>query len=345
MLEHATNPAMATPIDRLGRPMHDLRISVTDRCNLRCTYCMPQATYGEHYAFLPREALLRFEEIVRIATVAASLGVRKLRITGGEPLLRRDLPQLVSMLHGIPDIDEIALTTNGLLLQEHAQALESAGLDRITVSLDSLDDATFAQMNGLGIPVDRVFGGIASAEAAGFAPIKINAVIQRGVNDQQIVQLAQHFRGTPHILRFIEYMDVGTLNHWSRDAVVTSREMLAQIAAQNPLHPVAANYPGEVAARYAYDDGAGEIGFISSVSQPFCGGCTRLRLSADGQLFTCLFAAQGFDLRGPIRDGVDDQGLRALMESLWRERTDRYSEERAVQASSTKKVEMYHIGG
>lgn len=341
-------PELSTPraiLDTHARPLHDLRISVTDRCNLRCTYCMPKERFGEKYVFLPREELLRFEEIARVARAAARLGARKLRITGGEPLLRRDLPQLITMLGSIPSIEDIALTTNGLLLPELAASLRAAGLNRLTVSLDSLDDAVFQRMNGIGSPVARVLEGIAAAEAAGFNALKINAVIQRGVNDAGALALAEHFRGTPHVVRFIEYMDVGTVNRWEYGEVLPSRELLARINTRHPLQAAQPNYHGEVAERYVYEDGQGEIGFISSVTQPFCGGCTRLRLSADGALYTCLFAGEGHDLRALLRSGATDADIEQFIATLWRTRGDRYSELRAATPRPTGKVEMYHVGG
>jgi cyclic pyranopterin phosphate synthase len=331
--------------DTRNRPLHDLRISVTDRCNLRCTYCMPKERFGEKYAFMPREELLTFEEIVRVARAAAQLGVRKLRITGGEPLLRKSAPDLVAMLREVEGIEDIALTTNGLLLPGLAASLKSAGLDRLTVSLDSLDADVFGQMNGLGEDVARVHEGIAAAEAAGFGALKINVVVQRGVNDHGAVQLAERFRGTGHIVRFIEYMDVGTLNHWDRSGVVPSAELLARIGARFPLRPVASNYPGEVAERYVYEDGAGELGFISSVTQPFCGACSRLRLSADGAVFTCLFATHGTDIRSLLRAGATDNELCDSLAGVWMRRADRYSEIRATVPRPADRVEMYHIGG
>ncbi|MCC6154193.1 MAG: GTP 3',8-cyclase MoaA [Candidatus Hydrogenedentes bacterium] len=334
--------------DTLRRPLHDLRISVTDKCNLRCTYCMPADHYHEHYEFLKREDLLTFEEIARIARLFVEAGVSKLRITGGEPLLRKDLPNLVAMLREIPGVDDLALTTNGILLPQLAAPLKAAGLDRVTVSLDSLDDTVFQQMNGRGVRVQSVLDGIQAAEEAGLGPIKINAVIQHGVNDSGAVDLAAHFRGTGAIVRFIEYMDVGNCNGWQKNAVVSSRELRDRIAERFPLKSASANYHGEVAERYRYTDGAGEIGFISSVSQPFCGSCTRARLSADGRVFTCLFASQGADFRAPLRNGATDNDLAQQLATVWRNRQDRYSETRAQIAAATqaiKKVEMYHIGG
>lgn len=333
--------------DTLRRPLHDLRISVTDKCNLRCTYCMPADHYHENYEFLRREDLLTFEEITRIARVFVDSGVSKLRITGGEPLLRKDLPDLVAMLREIPGVDDLALTTNGILLPQLAAPLKAAGLDRVTVSLDSLDDAVFQQMNGRGVRVADVLDGIRAAEAAGLGSVKINSVVQRGVNDAGAVDLAAYFRGTGAIVRFIEYMDVGNCNGWQKDAVVPSRDLRDRIAVRFPLEPVGANYHGEVAERYRYIDGAGEIGFISSVSQPFCGSCTRARLSADGQVFTCLFASKGTDFRAPLRSGASDNDLAQQLATVWRNRQDRYSETRAQIAANVplKKVEMYHIGG
>ena len=296
--------------DTLARPLRDLRISVTDRCQFRCTYCMPREVFGRDFVFLPREQLLTFEELTRLARVFAGLGVRKLRLTGGEPLLRRDLDKLVAMLAGIGGIDDIALTTNGALLAGKAPALAAAGLRRVTVSLDSLDDAVFMALNDAGFPAARVLEAIAAAAGAGLAPVKVNMVVRRGVNEQSILPMAAHFRGSGHVLRFIEYMDVGTTNGWRLDEVVPAAEIISLIGGRWPLEPVAPAYPGEVARRYRYRDGGGEIGVIASVTQPFCRGCTRARLSADGQLYTCLFAGAGHDLRGPLRAGASDQALR-----------------------------------
>ena len=332
--------------DRLGRRLRDLRISVIDNCNLRCPYCMPQTKYGEGYKFLPEPELLTFPEIERLARIFVSFGAAKLRITGGEPLLRRDLPELIRLLRAIDGVEDIALTTNGLLLRRQAAGLREAGLDRVTVSLDSLDDAVAGKMNGRGVAANVVLDGIAAAQAAGFTTVKVNAVVQRGINDATIVDMAEHFRGTGVILRLIEYMDVGTRNHWRLDEVVPSRELRDRIQARWPMHPVEANYRGEVAERYAFDDGRGEVGFISSVTGPFCGGCTRARLSADGSLYTCLFASTGVDLRGPMRDGATDDNLRTLVHSTWGAREDRYSDLRAApHAGGEAKVEMYRIGG
>jgi len=335
-------------VDALGRVIHDLRISVTDKCNFRCPYCMPEEYYHEEYEFLPKSALLTFEEIAKLARLFARMGVSKLRITGGEPLIRKDLPDLVALLGEIDGIEDIALTTNGLLLPGHAQALKRAGLKRLTVSLDSLDDEIFARMTGGRGNVQAVLAGIAAAEAAGFAPIKINVVVQRGINDAPIMDLVRRFRGTGHILRFIEYMDVGNMNGWHPGDVVLSSEILARINAEYPLEPISPGYRGEVASRYRYIDGTGEIGFVSSVTEPFCRDCTRARLSADGKMYTCLFATHGTDLRDPLRSGLDDDTMLDLLTGVWRLRDDRYSELRTtIRAAHAhdKKIEMYQIGG
>jgi len=335
----------SAPTDTLGRPMHDLRISVTDRCNLRCTYCMPEEHFGEKYAFLQRSDLLSFEEITLVARAAAALGVKKLRLTGGEPLLRRDLPVLVGMLRAIPGIEDIALTTNGLLLPQLAQPLKDAGVDRITVSLDSLDDAMLARISGRPITAAQVLSGIDAARDAGFTRLKVNAVIQRGVNDDQVLPLAEHFRGTGVILRFIEFMDVGTLNQWNLAAVVPAEEMRDAIDARHPLEAAAPNYAGEVAARYRYADGQGEIGFITSVTQPFCRDCTRLRLAPDGDVYTCLFAGHGHPLKPMLRAGASLEVITEHVRHIWTARGDRYSEIRTESTAKAGKVEMYHIGG
>src|SRR5438034_3739977 len=335
--------------DTLARPLRDLRISVTDRCQFRCTYCMPREVFGRDFVFLPREQLLTFEELTRLAAIFAGLGVRKLRLTGGEPLLRRDLDKLVAMLAGVGGIGDIALTTNGALLAGKAQALAAAGLRRVTVSLDSLDDAVFMALNDAGFPVARVLEAIAAAADAGLAPVKVNMVVRRGVNEQSVLPMAAHFRHSGHVLRFIEYMDVGTTNGWRLDEVVPAAEIISLVGGRWPLEPADPAYPGEVARRYRYRDGAGEIGVIASVTQPFCRGCTRARLSADGQLYNCLFAAAGHDLRGPLRAGASDQALRQQINATWTQRTDRYSEQRTRPTSRTRqvkpKVEMSHIGG
>ncbi|MBI2724039.1 MAG: GTP 3',8-cyclase MoaA [Chloroflexi bacterium] len=331
-------------LDRLGRPLRDLRISVTDRCNFRCRYCMPREVFGEGYDFLPRDQVLSFEEIARLARVFAAEGVTKFRLTGGEPLLRRGLPDLLRMLAEIPGVD-LALTTNGSLLAEQAQALAAAGLRRITVSLDSLDDAVFRSMNDANFPVARVLAGIAAARAAGLAPVKINAVVRRGVNEHTLVDLARHFRASGDIVRFIEYMDVGASNGWRMDDVVPGSEIVARISAEMPLVALDANYSGEVAARWAYAGGAGEVGVITSVTQPFCGACTRARLSADGSLYTCLFASRGTDLRALLRAGASDDDLVAAVRRVWSARDDRYSELRSAATPPGEKIEMSFIGG
>jgi cyclic pyranopterin phosphate synthase len=324
--------------------MHDLRISVTDRCNFRCVYCMPREMFGADHPFLPYSAILSFEEITRLARIFVELGVQKIRLTGGEPLVRRELHRLVAMLSELPA--ELTLTTNGSLLAKHARALKDAGLKRVTVSLDSLDDATFRKMNDADFPVAKVIEAIEAAAAEGLAPIKINTVVKRGVNDQDIVRMAERWRGTGHIVRFIEYMDVGTRNHWNPALVVPSRELAARIHARWPIEPRDREYRGEVAERHVYADGAGEIGFISSVSQPFCGDCSRARISSDGSFYTCLFATQGTDLRAPLRAGATDEELYELVRGVWSGRRDRYSELRAsLGANDLHKVEMNYIGG
>ena len=331
--------------DVFGRPMRDLRISVTDKCNFRCPYCMPAEMFGEGYPFLSNGEVLTFEEIARLARIFVGLGVVKVRLTGGEPLVRHSLHLLVAMLKEIPGIKDLALTTNGVLLERQAQALKEAGLHRVTVSLDSLDDEVFAYMNGRGVKPDVILSGIAAAEAAGLGPIKINAVVQRGVNDQTLVDLARHFKGSDRIVRFIEYMDVGTANGWRLDDVVPAAEIIERISAEMPLAALDESYYGEVAERYGYRDGDGEIGVIASVTQPFCGDCTRVRLSADGKVYTCLFAAEGHDLRGPLRGGASDDELRDLIVGIWKGREDRYSEIRASLTEPLEKVEMFRIGG
>jgi cyclic pyranopterin phosphate synthase len=337
--------------DKFARPIHDLRISVTDRCNFRCPYCMPAELYGENYQFLPKPELLSFEEIERLARLFVDLGVEKLRITGGEPLLRHELPHLIERLAAIPGLRDLALTTNGYLLEKQASALRGAGLQRITVSLDSLDEGVFERMSGRGFGPQRVLAGIEAADRAGMRPIKINCVVQRGVNDHTLVDLARSFRGTGHIVRFIEFMDVGTLNGWDLSQVVPAAEIVERIGAEFPIDPVDSNYRGEVANRYRYRDGSGEIGIIASVSAPFCGDCTRARITIEGKLVTCLFAADSTDLRTPLRSGASDAELRELIESIWSRRTDRYSEQRAELTESRDpstrkaKIEMYQIGG
>ncbi|WP_323018108.1 GTP 3',8-cyclase MoaA [Castellaniella sp.] len=334
--------------DTYGRPLRDLRISVTDRCNFRCTYCMPREVFGADHAFLPHSALLSFEEITRVAAVALSQGVRKIRLTGGEPLLRKQIEVLIAMLAQLRTPDgqppELTLTTNGTLLAKKADALAQAGLNRVTVSLDALDDALFERMSDSGVAVATVLSGIEAAARAGLAPVKVNMVVRRGMNDAQILPMARHFRGTGHVLRFIEYMDVGNTNGWRMDEVVTGAEIVRLIGDEFPLQAVQAHYRGEVASRWTYADGAGEIGLITSVSQPFCGDCTRLRLSPEGRLFTCLFAEQGHDLRALLRSGASDQALGERLAGVWLARGDRYSERRG-QAHRDHKIEMSYIGG
>jgi cyclic pyranopterin phosphate synthase len=338
-------PTQASVVDRLGRPLRDLRISVTDRCNFRCTYCMPREVFGSDFRFLPRSELLTFEEIARLARLFVAEGVEKIRLTGGEPLLRRDLERLVAMLAALPHQCDLTLTTNGSLLAGKAQALSDAGLRRVTVSLDSLDDEVFARLNDVDFPVARVLAGIDAAERAGLAPVKVNMVVRRGVNEGSILPMARYFRERGHILRFIEYMDVGHSNGWRLDDVVPAGEIVALIDAEMPLEPWDANYPGEVAERWRYRDGSGEVGVIASVSAPFCGTCTRARLTAEGQLFTCLFGIRGHDLRAPLRAGATDDDLSVAIRAVWQVRTDRYSELRSLATTDLPKVEMSHIGG
>ena len=333
-----------TAIDTLGRPLRDLRISVTDRCNFRCVYCMPKEVFGRHYQFLERSELLTFEEIERVARIFVDLGVNKIRLTGGEPLVRRDIEKLIAILANIEGAD-LALTTNGSMLSTRAKALAEAGLKRVTVSLDSLDNEVFTTMNDVDFPVDRVLAGIEAAADAGLGPVKINMVLKRGMNEDSIVPMARYFHGTRHIVRFIEYMDVGTTNGWRLDDVVPAQEIVATIDAAMPLEPVDPNYLGEVANRYRYQDGGGEIGVIASVTQPFCSDCTRARISAEGMLYTCLFATMGHDLRGLVRSGVPDEEVADAVASLWRVRDDRYSEIRSSETAGLGKVEMSYIGG
>ena len=334
--------------DALERPLHDLRISLLDRCNFRCPYCMPVSEFHEDYQFLTKSQRLTHEEILTIARVATSLGVSKLRLTGGEPLLDKNLPALVEGLALLDGVDDLALTTNGMLLAPVAQTLADAGLQRVTISLDSLDEAVFRQMSGGRGDLAKVLSAIDAASEAGLAPIKINVVVERGVNDHTVLDLLDYFRGTGHIVRLIEYMDVGNRNGWRMDQVVPSRELLEQVVARWPLEPVGRNYPGEVARRYKYVDGQGEIGFISSVTEPFCGSCSRARLSSDGMLYTCLFANRGTDLREPLRNGADDDELADILSRIWLQRADRYSELRrpdVAEHHALSKVEMYRIGG
>lgn len=342
-------PAATRPLrDGLFRPLRDLRISVTDRCNFRCRYCMPREVFGPGFAFLPRAELLTFEEIERLARIFVGFGVHKLRLTGGEPLLRHDLEHLVERLAGIDGVDDVAMTTNGFLLSRaKAQSLRDAGLRRVTVSLDSLDPATFARLNGVGADPTRILDAVENASAVGLRPVKVNAVIQRSVNDGDVVDLASRMRGTGVVLRFIEYMDVGTKNGWKMEDVVTADEILGRISDRWPLLPLPPREPGEVALRYRYADGQGEIGLIASVTRPFCGACSRARLSPEGEVFTCLFAGHGLDLRGPMRQGASDRDIRDRVASLWTARRDRYSEERASREEhpDSDRVEMFHIGG
>ncbi|MFT4468753.1 GTP 3',8-cyclase MoaA [Arthrobacter sulfonylureivorans] len=356
--------------DALGRPLRDLRISVTDRCNFRCVYCMPKEIFGRDFVFLPKDQLLSFEEITRVARIAAALGVEKIRLTGGEPLLRRGIEQLVAELAELRTPEgrplDLAMTTNGSVLARKADALKAAGLSRVTVSLDSVDDATFRQMNDVDYPVATVLEAIEAASAAGLGPVKVNMVVKRGMNDDGILAMAQHFRGTGHVVRFIEYMDVGSTNGWDLDQVLPSADVVRRIDAEFPLEPLAPRYAGETAARFRYRDGAGEIGTISSVTQAFCHGCTRARLSTDGKLFTCLFGVGGTDLRALLRGGTDDAELAGVLAGVWRRRSDRYSELRSAETPGVgaphggasvqrgvppaagwpgRKVEMHYIGG
>lgn len=339
--------------DTRGRPLHDLRISVTDRCNFRCVYCMPKEVFGRDFAFMPREELLSFEEITRVARISAAHGVEKIRLTGGEPLLRKGLPELIRMLREVKTVGghplDIALTTNGSALAHNAQALRDAGLNRVTVSLDSLDEATFQKMNDIRFPVAKVLAGIEAAHQVGLGPIKINMVVKKGLNDHDIVAMARHFKGTPFVLRFIEFMDVGSTNGWKLGEVVPSEEVIRRIGAEFPLEQVPPRYPGETSKRWRYLDGGGEIGVISSVTESFCHSCSRARVSVDGTLFTCLFATAGHDLRALMRDGCSDEQLAETMASIWRSRTDRYSELRSANTgglrTTGKRIEMSYIGG
>jgi GTP 3',8-cyclase len=352
-------------VDKLERPVRDLRVSVTDRCNLRCPYCMPRDVFGRDFQFMHRSELLSFEEITRVAGILSAQGVSKIRLTGGEPLLRLELERLVEMLAGIDGIDDIALTTNGTALAARASALARAGLHRVTVSLDALEERAFRSMSDTRVPLARVLAGIDAAEGAGLAPVKINMVVMRGVNEHCVLPMAAHFRGRPQILRFIEYMDVGESNGWRLEQVVTASEILAAIAERWPLEPLAATREGEVASRWAYRDGAGEIGVIHSVSQPFCRGCARARLSAEGRLYTCLFATRGHDLRALLRGGADDEEIASRLREIWTARADRYSELRSSReptpsidrgghgsaakprqrAQEARRIEMSYIGG
>ncbi len=332
-------------LDTRLRPLHDLRISVTDRCNFRCTYCMPKEIFGRDFPFLPRAELLSFEEITRLARIFVANGVEKIWLTGGEPLLRKDIEQLISMLRAIDGLRDLTLTTNGTLLARKAATLRAAGLDRVTVSLDSLDDEVFSSMNDVGFPVARVLEGIEAADRAGLRPVKINMVVKRGINDHQVVEMARHFRGSGHIVRFIEFMDVGASNGWQMEQVVPSSEIVRIIGDEWALEPADPNYRGEVAARYRYVDGKGEIGVISSVTLPFCGACSRARLSADGKLFTCLFATHGQDFRAILRNTRSDEEIAAVLARLWGRRDDHYSDLRSEQTAELPKIEMSYIGG
>ncbi len=338
------SPALTASRDRLGRPLRDLRISITDRCNFRCVYCMPKEKFGKDHQFLERSALLSFEEIARLARIFTRHGIEKIRITGGEPLVRKNVEQLVRLLSDIPGLD-LTLTTNGSLLAKKARALRDAGLKRITVSLDSMDDAVFKAMNDVDFPVAKVIEGIDAAAAAGFDPIKINMVVKRGLNENSILPMARFFRERGHILRFIEYMDVGATNGWRLDDVVSAREIVDIISREMPLEPANPNYTGEVAERWRYKDGSGEIGVIASVTQAFCRDCTRARISTEGQLYTCLFATSGHDLRALIRGGSSDEELSAAIGKVWTARDDRYSEIRGQNTAPLKKIEMSYIGG
>jgi len=334
-----------TIVDQLNRPLRDLRISVTDRCNFRCVYCMPKEIFGPDFAFLPSAALLSFEEITRLARIFIDHGMRKVRLTGGEPLVGRDIEHLVAMLSALPGLDDIALTTNGSLLARKAAALKEAGLSRVTVSLDSLDNETFQAMNDVAFPVENVLEGIEAASSAGLGPIKVNMVVKRGLNEQDIVPMARYFRDAGYIVRFIEFMDVGHTNGWRMDDVVSAKEIVQRISDVLPLEPVPPTYPGEVANRFRYVDGSGEVGVIASVTQPFCQGCTRARLSSEGKLFTCLFGVHGVDFREALRRGDTDEQIASLVRGTWQTRTDRYSELRSEETTDLPKVEMSYIGG
>lgn len=333
-------------VDALQRPLRDLRISVTDRCNFRCRYCMPKEIFGPNFAFLPHEDLLTFEEIARLVRIMAAQGVRKVRLTGGEPLLRRDLETLVKYIAGIDGIEDMAMTTNAsLLTPERSKALKKAGLRRVSISLDSLDNTTFMKLNDVSFPVDKVLTAVRGAQVAGLEPVKVNMVVKKGWNDHDIVPMAEYFRGSGVVLRFIEYMDVGNSNGWKLDDVVPAATIVQKVSERWPLVPAAPSQPGEVATRYTYADGQGEIGVIASVTQPFCGSCNRLRLSAQGVLYTCLFASQGTDFRRWLRSDVSDEEITQRLQNLWSHRQDRYSELRSEQTSPNDKIEMSHIGG
>ena len=345
----AAVPMVGPAEDSFGRPLRDLRVSVTDRCNFRCTYCMPKEVFGKDYHFLPHEQLLSFEEIAHLASIFVAQGVQKIRLTGGEPLLRRNIERLIEMLAAIrlpngADL-ELTLTTNGSLLARKAQALKNAGLKRVTVSLDALDDPTFMAMNDAGFPVAKVLEGIDAADAAGLAPVKINMVVKRGVNEHSILPMARRFKASGHVLRCIEFMDVGATNGWRMDDVIPSSEIIRMLDAHMPLEPIDANYPGEVAQRWRYRDGSGEIGVVSSVTQAFCRSCTRARISTEGMLYTCLFATTGYDFRALLRGGNSDAEIRAAIAAVWGARNDRYSEIRTAETARARKIEMSYIGG
>jgi GTP 3',8-cyclase len=332
-------------LDAFRRPLHDLRISVTDRCNFRCVYCMPKEVFGPDYQFLRRSDILTYEEIARLAAIFVRLGVEKIRLTGGEPLVRRDLHELIARLSRLDGLKDLTLTTNGSLLKGQARGLKEAGLKRITVSLDSIDDDVFRSMNDVGAPVSTILAGIDAAAEAGLSPVKINAVVKRGTNDHTIVDLARHFKGSGHIVRYIEFMDVGATNGWRLDHVVPAREIIERINAELPIEAIKPNYRGEVARRWRYKDGSGEIGVIASISQPFCGDCSRVRLSPEGELYTCLFGTRGFDVRSLLRGGLSDDEVAERISAVWRVREDRYSDLRTEDTAGLRKVEMSHIGG
>ncbi|MEO6197805.1 MAG: GTP 3',8-cyclase MoaA [Dehalococcoidia bacterium] len=336
---------MTNPTDTLNRPLHDLRISVTDRCNFRCTYCMPKEVFGRAYKFLDRDEVLSLEEIARVARIAVGLGVEKVRLTGGEPTVRRGLTDLIRMLAGIDGLRDLTMTTNGTRLREMAAELRDAGLHRITVSLDSLDDAVFRSMNDVDFPVSQVLEGIEAARNAGFSPIKLNVVARRGINEASITEIPRRFHGPDYVVRFIEFMDVGATNGWRLDDVIPAAEILERLHAEMPIEPADPHYRGEVAKRWRFKDGSGEVGVISSVTQPFCGDCTRARLSADGKLYTCLFAVRGHDLRTPLRSNATDEEIAATLTKIWTARKDRYSEQRTAGTPDLPKVEMSYIGG
>ena len=342
--DQAADPSRALN-DRLNRPLRDLRISVTDRCNFRCTYCMPKEVFGRDYQFLDRADILTFEEITRLARLFVAHGVRKIRVTGGEPLLRNDLEKLIAMLARVDGLEDLTLTTNGSLLKSRIHALKQAGLQRVTVSLDSLDNDVFKAMNDVDFPVARVLEGIEAAAEAGLAPVKVNMVVKKGVNDDSVLDMARYFRDKRQTIRFIEYMDVGSANGWRLDDVVPAAAIVRMINAEMPLEPVDSEYRGEVARRYRYKDGSGEIGVVASVTQPFCGDCTRARLSADGKLYTCLFATRGHDFRAPLRAGKTDEEIAQYLRSVWKTRDDRYSELRSTATPDLPKVEMFYVGG